>query len=283
MAVAVGIDIGGSKIAAGLVSKNKVLRKKIVPTPKTRNELVNAIIRIIEDVGGRKAKGIGVGVAGSVDSRGNWLKSPNIHCVKNLALKRILEKRFHKKVEINNDANCFALEEALVGAGRKSRSVFGLILGTGTGGGIVIDKTLYNGADYLAGEVGMINLCCNGKKIEDLCSARFIRSMARKYKLKNTSPKEVAGLALKGNKKARMIYARLGENVGYLLSVIICTLNPDIVVIGGGLSGSFDLFKKSMLISMKENLFYKGTWKTRVVKSASKEAGIVGASLLARF
>ncbi|MCX6706815.1 MAG: ROK family protein [Candidatus Woesearchaeota archaeon] len=280
MVIVVGIDIGGSKIAAGLVSRNKVLNKKIIPTPKTSRELLSAIIRMIEDVGinQKHAKGIGIGVAGSVDSKGNWLKSPNIPCVNNLPLKRILEKRFHKRVEINNDANCFALEEALAGAGKKSRSVFGLILGTGTGGGIVIDRKLYNGADFLAGEVGMINY--KGKSIGDFCSAVFIRLMAAEYGLKTTKPKEVAELALKGNGKAKKIYEQFGENVGYLLSIIVCALNPDIIVIGGGLSGSFGLFRKSMLKSMKENLFYKGTWKTRVVKSASKEAGIAGAAAL---
>jgi glucokinase len=284
MAFVVGVDIGGSKIAAGLVRNNKVLKKKIVPTPNTEKELLSEIILAIEDVCGKYSKrivGIGIGVAGQVDSDGNWLKSPNIPCVSNIPLKRILEKRFHARVEINNDANCFALEEALVGAGKGKKNVFGLILGTGTGGGIVIEGRLYNGVDFLAGEVGMISMANHkGKSIGDFCSAVFIRSMAAESGLKTTRPKEVAELALKGNSKAKRIYDKFGENVGYALSIIICTLNPDIVVLGGGLSGSFSLFRKSMLKSMKENLFYKKTWNTMIVKSSSKEAGIVGAAAL---
>lgn len=153
MELRIGVDIGGSKIAAGLVKADKVLKKIVVPTPNTQSELLKVLINSIESLDSKEVKGIGLGVAGSIDKNGNWLCSPNITCVKNISLKSILQKRFKKRVEINNDANCFSLEEAIIGAGKKSRIVFGLILGTGTGGGIVIDKKLVNGADFLAGEV----------------------------------------------------------------------------------------------------------------------------------
>ena len=278
MSYAVGVDIGGSKIAAGLVDGRRVLKKKVVKTPKTRKALLKAILDSIDYVNSSKARGIGIGVAGSVDKDGNWLRSHNIPCVKNIPLKRIVQRRFRKKVEVNNDANCFALEEAVMGAGKNKRCVFGLILGTGTGGGIVIDRKLHNGANFLAGEVGMIGYPDN---IEKYCSGRFIKNLARKYRMK-PDPYLISEMAGKGHKKARKIYMEFGRNVGYLLSIIINVMNPDMIILGGGVSNNFVFFSSAMMKSMKKHLFYKETHKTAVRLFKNKEYGILGAALLIR-
>jgi len=278
MSYTVGVDIGGSKIAAGLVRNRKVIRKKTISTPLKKQELIKGILDLIGQVkGGKNISGIGVGVAGQIDQKGAWVESPNIPSVRNIHLKSILKNSYRKRVEINNDANCFALEEAVLGAGKGRKNVFGLIVGTGTGGGIVIDRRIYNGAGVLAGEVGMIGY---PKNIEESCSARYVAKLARKQGLKIEDPEKIAELARKGNKKARMIFEKLGENVGYLMSIIICVLNPDIIIIGGGLSKSFSLFSRAAKKSMEKHLFFSKTRKTPVRKFKNKEFGILGAALL---
>lgn len=271
----IGVDIGGSKIAAGIVKKKRVLKKIVVPTPQTKKVLIDSIIEVISQFSDEKIKGIGIGVAGHIDKKGNWLKSPNIACVKNLPLKKIIEKRFRKKARINNDANCFALAEAIHGRGRNKKIVFGLILGTGTGGGIIIDKRIIEGSDFMAGEIGAIPY--KESHVELYCSGKFIKRMARKYRLTKTSPKEVDEMA-KSNSKAKRIYEQFGDHVGYLLFVVIQILDPDIIVIGGGLSKAWPLFSKNMF----RFRYLHGKPRTKVVRSKlGGDAGIIGAAALA--
>lgn len=277
MDYAIGVDIGGSKIAVGLVNGNKILKKKIIKTPQAKKDLLDAITDAIGAVYDKRISGIGVGVAGGIDAKGNWIHSPNIPCVKNIPLKKLIQKKYKKRVEINNDANCFALEEAIIGQGKGKTNVFGLILGTGTGGGIVINQKIVTGKDFLAGEIGAIPF--KGKHAEEFCSGRYIKALARKHKLKPDAY-YISDQAKKGNKKAKQIYKEFGENVGQLLGIIINVLNPDIIVIGGGVSNNYKFFRISMLSSMRKHLFFKRNHKTPVKKALKKDYGILGASML---
>ncbi|MBD3314066.1 ROK family protein [Candidatus Woesearchaeota archaeon] len=279
MSYLIGIDIGGSKIAAGLVKGNKVLKKASFSTPMEKKALMDTIFKAIESFSEYEVSGIGIGAAGSVDEKGNWLESPNIRCVRNIPLKKMIHKRFRKKVEVNNDANCFALGESAAGTGKKMKTVFGLILGTGTGGGIVINNRIISGRDFLAGEIGAIPF--KGKHAEEFCSGRFIKRAARKHGIK-PDPYLISDMALKGNRKAMRIYEEFGKNVGELLAIIICVINPDIVVVGGGVSNNFRFFRKSMISAMRNNLFFKEAHNTPVRLHKLKDYGIVGASMLIR-
>ncbi len=274
----IGVDIGGSKIAAGVIRGGRVLRKTTLETPARRKELVDSVISAVSQFYTAEVKGIGIGAAGAVDKKGRWLESPNIPCVNDISLKSMIEKRFRTRVEVNNDANCFALEEAVRGHGKNKSVVFGLILGTGTGGGIVIDRKIMGGADMLAGEVGMMPYL--DSHFEMFCSGRFIKRMAEKNGMRGSHPKDVAELAEKGNQKAKRIYNEFGKHVGLLISNIICVVNPGIVVLGGGLSNSYPLFSASMRKAMKENLIFSRSSRTPVKAFSTGDYGIIGAALL---
>ena len=283
MSCYIGVDIGGSKIAAGLVKDRRILVEKMTDTPHASRKIIEAVTGLIDGIiseQGRKGiKGIGIGAAGFVDRKGKWISSPNIPSVRNMPLKSILEKRFRKKVVLNNDANCFALEEALAGEGKGRGIVFGLILGTGTGGGIVIDSSIIKGADFIAGEVGHMPYL--DRTFEDYCSGRFIKKAARKRGLRSTHPADVADLAEKGNRKAAAVYNEFGKHVGMLACSIIGMLNPDVIVLGGGVSRSYNLFSRSMKQTISSRAFFSKAKKTSIRPSKKRRHGLLGAALLA--
>ncbi|MCX8147053.1 MAG: ROK family protein [Candidatus Woesearchaeota archaeon] len=272
----IGVDVGASKIAAGLVINGKVAKKYVCATnKKNKGALIEGIINSIEKVYNKNVKGIGIGLPGAVNEKGFWLESSNIPCVKDINIKRIMEKRFKKEVRVNNDAKCFTLAEHLFGNGKGKKNILGIIVGTGVGSGIVINGKLHSGKNLLAGEIGMIRY--KGQKIEKFCSAAFIKNLAKKYNIRGT-PTEISAFARKGNKKAKKIFSLLGRNIGYLISIAINLLDPDIIILGGGVSNSFGLFAKEMKKSVNENLFYSKAKKTKIVKSGLKDAGILGAA-----
>lgn len=282
MAFTIGIDIGGTKISAGLVSNGRVIKRINVPTEakKGKTKVINNILFAINEIFNKtkKIKGMGIGVPGQFDRKGSIIQLPNIPKLKNVNLKKTIQNKFRiKKVELSNDANCFALAEAMAGKGKNFKNIVGVILGTGAGTGIIINKKIYPGRDFLAGEFGMITF--KGKKLEEFCAGRFIEAEARKLKLGKTDPKLLQEMAKK-NKKAKKIYEKAGENIGYLLSIIANAVNPDIIILGGGVSNAFSLFKGSMLKSFKKNLVYKQLRTTKIVKSELKNPGILGAALL---
>ncbi len=274
---AIGVDIGGTSIKVGLIEKGRVKKLIVSKTPKTKKEFLSELKKSIDSVFDKKVKGIGIGIPGQAKD-GIISDMPNLAHINNINLKKILEKRYRKKVVVDNDANCFAYEEALYGQGKNKTVVVGLTLGTGFGSGIVVSKNILHGKDNLAGEVGHVKATAT-KELEDFCSAKFIKTSARLLRLKG-NPKEIYEMAKKGNSDAIAIFEEFGINVGHALALMICILNPDIIIIAGSVANSYKLFEKPMKKRMKEELMFKGPKGTKIAKSRLKYPGLVGAAAL---
>ncbi|MBI4149816.1 ROK family protein [Candidatus Woesearchaeota archaeon] len=300
--LALGVDLGGTHVRAGLVdAKGKIIR--IVTSSSQAHEGRSRVLAAIEDVINqvfdKRVTGIGVGVPGHVKD-GKIIKLPNLPDIDGVDLKAFLQKKFKKPVAITNDAKCFALAEARFGHGKGKHCVGGVILGTGCGCGIVLDGKIYFGRDNLAGEFGMIHY--RATMIEDYVAGRFIKNRAEEFKLQDTAPEAVArdaagkhipthaeevrleshDLAKLGDaqKRAKKIFDELGYHLGYLLSIIICAYNPDVIILGGGVSKAHDHFWQSMKQSLDLNLEYQATANTKIAVSTLDEPGVLGAASL---
>ncbi len=287
MAYAVGVEIGGTNINAGLILNKKIIKKVCVQTQSNKGKriVIKNIITAIEKVkNNKKISGIGIGCPGPLDyKKGVVLNTPNLP-LKNVNIVRILKNKFRTKVILDNDANCFALGEALFGAGKKHRNVFGITLGTGVGAGIVINKKIFYGREN-ASEFGHSTINFMGPKdkakipgsIEAYCSSQGIMRMAEQAGLKAKTSKEVYDLAVKGNTKARSIFENLGFFLGISIANISCTLDPDIIIIGGKVANSWRFFSKAMNKSMRKHCFMK---PPRIVKAKLENSALLGATQL---
>ncbi|MBR9691269.1 ROK family protein [Candidatus Woesearchaeota archaeon] len=259
----IGVDIGGTEIKAGIVSNNKILRKIVVKTGSNKKEIIKNMLDCVEVLFDKKIEGIGIGSPGPADySKGVLGDTPNMP-LKGVNLKKIVFNKFRKKVVMDNDANCFVLGEA---ARLKKKNVVGLTLGTGVGGGIVINGELYRGRGN-AGELGHCTIKFDGKKLgfnqgslESYVSAKAIK---RDY---GKGP-----LDLKSSKA----WKEIGEKLGVGVANLINSFDPDVVVIGGGIAKGFSKFKAGM----NKEIMKRVVRKVPVVKG-KEDSGILGAACL---
>jgi len=278
----IGIDLGGTNIKAALVTK----KGRIIKDYETATEaekgakiVINNIISAINKVKSGKVLGIGIGSPGPMDYKNGIITNPVNLPFRNVPLKKIIEKEFSLPVFLDNDANCFALGEAIFGAGKKYQNVVGITLGTGVGGGIIINKKIYHGRGNAA-ELGHMTIKFDGLKarshnhgdIEEYVSARGVRRI-----FGGSNPYLIYKLALKGNKKAIKKFKEMGYYLGIGLANIIYAFDPDIIVVGGKISNSWKFFSKAMYKTVKERYFAA---PCPIVKSKLKDAGILGAAAL---
>lgn len=287
MAYVVGVDVGGTNVKAGMVLNDRIIKKVVLPiqAEKGKRVVISNIVDAVERVKGKKRiSGICIGCPGPLDyERGIILNTPNLP-LKNVEIIKIIKNRFKTKVGLENDANCFVLGEAVFGVGKRYETVFGITLGTGVGAGFVINKRIFHGREN-ASEFGHAIMNFNGPKdkarihgsIEAYCSALGVMRLTKEFKLKAKNPKHVYDLAVKGNKKAIKVFEKLGFYLGIGVANIVCTLDPDIIIIGGGIAGSWHFFNKSMRSSLKKHCFLR---PPRVVKAKLSDAAILGASQL---
>ncbi len=248
----IGLDIGGTKIS-GIVWLNKtVVRSLQVPTPKNKHGFKKTIIRLVDLLStGRNIGAVGVGIAGVVDGKSGKVKiCPNINYLERENIRGYMP--FAKnKVFVDNDANCFSLAESLLGKGKAYRNFMGITLGTGIGGGIVIDRKLYRGSHGSAGEVGHM--------MADL------KNDSEYYFQKARDKKD---------------FERMGKVLGVLFANIINTLDVEAMVLGGGvaLSHGKQFLPEAMRVC-KLHMVNK-TEMPKVIFSSLKHAGAIGAALL---
>ncbi len=292
----IGLDVGGTKIQCGLVSPTgKILAHVTLPTEvaKGRAAIMHNIMMAIEAVWKKNTAAIGIGLAGLIDHRlGVYRQGPNFpKSFRNIPFALLLGKKYGVPVRLDNDVHCFSLAEAVYGAGRNHRNVVGITLGTGIGGGIVINGTLYRGKDNAAGEVGhmIIDLssdapcgCKNKGHFEALASGS---AMARLYKLRtgiDRTPLEVENEAKNGGKHALAVLTEMQHGLAAGLANIMQILNPDVIVIGGGLRRVKMLWQPAIKEAQKL-VIYPELKKTVIAKSIlGSDAGVLGASLLTR-
>jgi len=298
MKYSIGVDIGKTKIIFVLLKNWRTIKRQKVFTPRNKKEIIKIveenIKKLITDIPKSQILGIGIGVPGPLNKKGDLvLNPPNLKSLQNCPLAKIIERDLSLKTRMENDVNCFALAEAVMGAGKNCKIVLGITLGSGIGGGLVFRISnnkfkIYRGAFGGAGEVGHMVIKFDGSKcscgnlgcFEEYASQEFI---ARKSKL---SPLELEKRAKKGEKRARMIYEEFGENLGIGLANLINILDPEIIVIGGSFSKVGALILNPAKKEVKKRVLSpqsKKFVKIKVAKLGEFAGGIGAALLLKRY
>lgn len=271
----IGIDIGGTNIRVGLAENDCIEKIEAVKIKKgcSKDEVINDIFALIEKLDLTNVSGIGVGVPSVINiEKGIVYDVQNIPSWKEVHLKEILEKRFGLPVRINNDANCFAVGEKYFGKAKEFSNVIGLIIGTGLGAGVIINGKLYTGRNSGAGEFGMIPF--KDKYVEYYCSGQFFHNV---YGL---TGEELLHMAEQGNQQALAIFNEYGNNLGEAIKIIMYSLDPQIIVLGGSVSKSFNYFQQKMWDSIN-NFKYSISLKKIMVEVSEKEnVAILGAAAL---
>ena len=270
-----GLDIGGTSIKAGLLLGGQLQAIRSIPTPALESQelILETLAAFIESYLPQSFAGIGIGIPGLVDAQmGIVLGLANIPSFQHVELRDFLVNRFGKPVWINNDANCFALGVHQFGIGQGFQNLVGITLGTGVGAGIIIHGKLYSGVNSAAGEwCGTPYL---DRTFEDYCSGKFFN---RVYKSK---PKTLAKLAQEGDPIALQAFDEFGRHVGELLKVILFSLAPEAIVLGGSIRKTYPLFEKSMRATLQTFPYTSVLAKLQVLVSDLDETAIHGAVAL---
>ncbi len=270
-----GVDLGGTNVRVGLIENDSLVKVESTPISKTGNALdvVNDISNLIDKFTGSTISGIGVGVPSVVDvERGIVYDVQNIPSWKEVHLKELLEGRFKAPVYVNNDANCFAVGEKYFGKGKNYDNIVGLIVGTGLGAGLIINGKLYPGNNCGAGEFGTIPF--REKNYEYYCSGQFF---AGEY---HATGEELSARARGGDKEALRMFYEFGSNLGEAIKVVMYSVDPEIIILGGSVSKSFDLFKKEMRASLENFAYTKSVANLVIEVSEIQNAAILGAAAL---
>ncbi len=272
---AVGIDLGGTKTLAVLLNeKGKILAlEKIKSNFHSKKECIERITELIESVSKKKEfMGICIASRGLIDRKKGKIKSDILlQFLNGFEIKKALSKKFRgKKILVENDANCFIFAEQQFGAAKGLKNVIGLTLGTGIGGGIIIDGKPYFGQGNAA-EIGHMVVNSRGKKcrcgrkgcIESETSASAILRRARKKGIKAKNTKELLEKAKNGNKKAMLAWTESAKMLGIALANIVNIFDPQAIIIGGGLANAWNEFIKPAEKTMKKELFSKSNVKIK--------------------
>jgi len=290
----IGIDLGGTKIEVAVLDSqdNIIFRERLLTEAHLGSDHIfnqihtlygKALISIQN-----KTHTLGLGTPGSISKNTHLLKNSNTLCLNSLPLQALLEDKLVHDIIIENDANCFALAEALMGAGKGYPSVFGIIMGTGCGGGIVFDGKIRQGPQNIAGEWGHMVIDPQGEACycgANGCVESFISGGGLEKRIKNKTGIIISAVdffnPLLKDESLRNIkqdfYARFGQALANLINI----LDPDIVVLGGGLSNEESLYKEG--VSEVYARIFNDVPSTPIVKNKlGDSAGVIGAALIGR-
>jgi len=292
--VRIGIDVGGTKIEAiGLASDGTIRARRRVDAPRgdyerTVKTLVDLVEAIELDTGERGS--VGLGIPGTISPATGWIKNANSTWLNGQPLDRDLSRALNRPVRLANDANCFALSEATDGAAAGAGVVFGVIIGTGCGGGVVVHGRLLTGANAVAGEWGHNGLpwpdesewpgppCYCGRQgcIETFLSGR---GMQAAYGDSSLTAREIAESAAKGDARAGAAIERYATRLAKGLASVINVLDPDVVVLGGGLSNIDALYER--VPQLWRDWVFSDRVDTRLVRARHGDSsGVRGAAWL---
>lgn len=281
-----GVDLGGTKTEAILLDKDlNVLERKRVKTPQTDyDEIVHSISSLVLELSKDIPDfSLGVCTPGAISKQTGLIKNSNTQCLIGKPFKEDLEKNLQKKIAIENDANCFTIAESKLGAAKEFGLVFGVIMGTGVGGGIVIDGKLHSGRTNIGGEWGHHTLHRNGNPCycgKFGCVETYISGPSlEKQWMELTGQSQTLPEILSNpdmNKKWKYDFL---QNFGYGLANVIDILDPDVIVLGGGLS-NIDFLYTDGRESVYEKVF-SDLVETPIIKNKlGDSSGVYGAALL---
>jgi glucokinase len=289
-----GIDLGGTNIKFGIFSKEGELLKswkassKPLLDPKVIPDYIFDELKRYEQWS--EIKALGIGVPGLVSVDGIVKESPNFPDWKDVPVKQMLSEKFGIPVIVENDANLFTIGEGSFGNAKHCKNYVGITIGTGVGGGIVIDGNIVHGCKGMAGEIGHIvihpsgPLCSCGKKgcLEAYSSATAIKKIMFHQTGLELEAEDVAKLALKGDKVALKVFEKVGYHLGIGIATIVNLLDVEVVVIGGGVSKSWDLLQKHIQKGFVEHTFKVHLDTVKIEKSLlGDNAGIFGGFFIA--
>jgi fructokinase len=296
MTFKMGIDLGGTKTETLVldIGQQPVYRERCATPAHDYEQILDMIeaefTRAHSRFGGNLS--LGIGIPGSISPRSGKLRNSNTQCLNGRELLRDIEKRLQREVRIENDANCFALSEALGGAGRGYRVVFGVIIGTGTGGGLVVDGKLLNGPHSISGEWGHNPLpwwrsedgavtCYCGKQA---CIETFLSGpgLAHNYKARfgrSRSSTEIVAGAARGDDSCQLMldcyYDQMARSLAHLINII----DPDAIVLGGGMSNIDSLYRA--VAERLGDYVFSDFVETPILQAARGDSsGVYGAALL---
>ncbi len=293
----IGVDLGGSKIEAIALDAAGAERfRRRIPTPREDYRATLAAIAALvgeaERALGARAS-VGVGIPGALSRATGLVKNANSTWLIGRALKEDLERALGREVRLANDANCFALSEAIDGAGRGAEVVFGVILGTGVGGGIVVRRALLEGANAIAGEWGHNPLprpgaedqpppacyCGRAGCIETYLSGPALAHDHLRATGEALDAERIAAAAAAGEPRAAATLERYAGRLARSLAGVINVLDPDVVVLGGGLSNIGRLYERVPQLWTRE--VFSDRVVTRLVRNAhGASGGVRGAAWL---
>jgi predicted NBD/HSP70 family sugar kinase len=292
-----GIDLGGTKIEGAIVDpmqRDRALWRLRVPTESERGyehivRQIGALLERLESVSGlSRSPVIGFATPGTVEPATGVMKNCNTVSLNGRPLRDDLAEALRVDVRLANDANCFALAEALLGAARGRKVVVGLILGTGVGGGIVVDGRVLEGLHGIAGEWGHNPMrgehtpCYCGRDgcVETVISGPALERFYRERTGEPARLEEIVGRAGRGEAAAVATLERLRDKFGEAIAAVINIIDPDAIVIGGGVGNIDALYDDDTRRAVRRHLF-NPTLRTEFLKPLlSDSAGVFGAALL---
>jgi predicted NBD/HSP70 family sugar kinase len=292
--IRIGVDLGGSKIEIAALdgAGNFLLRRRVASPSSSYAAIVDAVVALIEDaereLGSRCP--VGIGTPGSISRVTGRLRNSNTVCLNGRPLAADLEARLGRAIRMANDANCFALSEAIDGAAAGARAVFGVILGTGVGGGIVVDGRVLDGANGIAGEWGHNPLplpqtddlplpacyCGRAGCIETYLSGPGLAADHFRHTGERLDARAIAAGA---DAACRATLARYCERLARSLATIVNVLDPEVIVLGGGLSNIDALYDE--VPRRWTRYVFSDAVATRLVKNRHGDSsGVRGAAFL---
>ena len=293
--VVLALDLGGTNARfAAVRSDGEILTRRRVPTMK--NGTAGQILDLLVKMFGEISEGVGaVAIAAAIPAlikaeSGVLAKLPNLPALEGINLSEVLKERTGLDTFIENDATAATIGEHWLGASKGFDNVIGITLGTGIGGGLIFNGKPFRGKDGSAGEIGHICVEPNGVQcgcgsrgcVEQYSSGTAIARMAREAGLDVETSLEVFDLGKIGEKKALDVFASMGRYLGIAIGGLVNLLNPDIIVICGGVTAGWDLFFDSVRDEVKKRAYRDPAERAKIVRgSLGDDAGILGVSRVA--
>ncbi|PKN58111.1 MAG: hypothetical protein CVU56_07535 [Deltaproteobacteria bacterium HGW-Deltaproteobacteria-14] len=299
---AIGVDVGGTRIKAGRVDADgAVCERTVVDVGSERSEaeIVARIAQVVRALDPEGALPVGVAAAGVIDHDAGCVReSPNFPSWRDFALAERVAAATGRAVWLENDANAVVYGEAIAGAGRGARSLVGYTLGTGVGGGLVLDGRIWRGQRGMAGELGHVTVaptgrpcgCGNHGCLEQYAGQVGIRRSMRErgghlaeLSLDRDAPLRLAELARADDVEARAVFAELGAYLGLAAASLIHTLDVTVILLCGGIAAASELFVPAMQAELRARTFKSMSAGVEIrVGTLGANAGIVGAAAVAK-
>jgi glucokinase len=284
----IGVDFGGTRIKAGVVDVGALVKSEAIPTRGSPSEVLDAIAALVKSLEAAPSQ-VGVAIPGECDDRGRCYRLPNVPGFEGVAIGEELRARLGCRVAVENDATTAALGELAFGHGRASFLM--VTLGTGVGGGVVVDRKVRRGANGFGGEIGHVPIdrredapkCGCGLRgcVEAFAGTAAIMARFRELGGEAKEPKDLSRAARDGDDKARRVWNEMGDALGCMLTSVQNVLDLDAIVFSGGISASFDLIEPSLRERLRARAHAKPLGEVPLLVSPiADRAGIVGAAHL---